>query len=40
MDLPLEMISWLIDKAKKVFDDEKSLVSFEAPVKIFGDIHG
>jgi len=23
-----------------VFEEEKALVSFEAPVKIFGDIHG
>ena len=40
VDLPLEMIEFLIKKAQKVFEDEKSLVSFEAPVKIFGDLHG
>lgn len=40
VDLPIEMIEFLIKKCQKVFEDEKSLVSFEAPVKIFGDIHG
>jgi hypothetical protein len=40
VDLPLEMIEFLIKKAQKVFEEEKSLVSFEAPVKIFGDLHG
>ena len=40
VDLPLEMIEVLIKKAQKVFEEEKSLISFEAPVKIFGDLHG
>ena len=40
VDLPFEMIEFLIKKAQKVFEDEKSLISFEAPVKIFGDLHG
>ena len=40
VDLPLEMIEFLIKKAQKVFEEEKSLISFEAPVKIFGDLHG
>jgi len=40
VDLPIEMIEFLIKKVQKVFEEEKSLVSFEAPVKIFGDIHG
>jgi len=40
VDLPIEMIEFLIKKTTKVFEDEKALVSFEAPVKIFGDIHG
>ena len=25
---------------RKCFEDEKALVTFEAPVKIFGDLHG
>lgn len=40
VDLPIEMIEFLIKKATKAFEDEKALVQFEAPVKIFGDIHG
>jgi len=40
VDLPIEMIDFLIKKAQKAFEDEKPLVTFEAPVKIFGDIHG
>ena len=40
VDLPIEMIEFLIKKCIKVFEEEKSLIAFEAPVKIFGDIHG
>ena len=40
VDLPIEMIEFLIKKVQKVFEDEKALIQFEAPVKIFGDIHG
>ena len=40
IDLPIEMIEYLIKKTQKCFEDEKSLVTFEAPVKIFGDLHG
>lgn len=40
VDLPYEMIEFLIKKVQKVFEDEKPLIQFEAPVKIFGDIHG
>ena len=40
VDLPIEMIEFLLKRAQKVFEEEKSLVSFEAPVKIFGDLHG
>lgn len=40
VDLPIEMIETLIKRAQKCFEDEKPLVQFEAPVKIFGDIHG
>merc|ERR1711988_1997951 len=40
VDFPIEMVEFLIKKVQKVFEDEKPLVQFEAPVKIFGDIHG
>ena len=40
VDLPIEIIEWLIKKVQVIFAEEKSLVQFEAPVKIFGDIHG
>ena len=40
VDFPIEMIEFLIKKAQKVFEEEKPLIQFEAPVKIFGDIHG
>lgn len=40
VDLPYEMVDFLIKKATKCFEDEKALIQFEAPVKIFGDIHG
>ena len=40
VDLPFEMIEFLIKKVQKIFEDERALVQFEAPVKIFGDIHG
>jgi hypothetical protein len=40
IDLPIEMIEFLIKKATVCFQSEHALVEFEAPVKIFGDIHG
>ena len=40
VDLPIEMIEYLIKKTQKTLEEERSLVQFEAPVKIFGDIHG
>ena len=40
VDLPIEMIEFLIKKVQKTFEEEKSLITFEAPVKIFGDLHG
>jgi len=40
VDMPYEMIEFIIKKAQKVFEGERALVNFEAPVKIFGDIHG
>lgn len=40
VDLPYEIVEFLIKKVQKIFEEEKALVQFEAPVKIFGDIHG
>ena len=40
VDLPIEIINFLLKKVTKIFEDEKPLLQFEAPVKIFGDIHG
>ena len=40
VDFPIEMVEFLIKKVQKVFEEEKPLIQFEAPVKIFGDIHG
>jgi len=34
------MVDYLIKKTTKIFELEKPLIQFEAPVKIFGDIHG
>ena len=33
-------IKWLIDESAKIFSSEKMLIEIEAPVKIFGDVHG
>lgn len=33
-------IKFLIDEASKIFAKENMLVEIEAPVKIFGDVHG
>lgn len=38
--LDSKAIKWLIDEATKIFSAEKMLVEIEAPVKIFGDVHG
>lgn len=40
VDLPQEMIEYLIKKVQIIFEKEKPLLQFEAPVKMFGDIHG
>ena len=40
VDLPQEMIEFLVKKAQNIFSEEKALIAFEAPVKILGDIHG
>ena len=40
VDLPCEMIEFLIKNASKLFEKQHALATFEAPVKIFGDIHG
>ena len=33
-------IKWLIDESAKIYTSEKMLLEIEAPVKIFGDVHG
>lgn len=33
-------IKWLIDESAKIFTQEKMLLDIEAPIKIFGDVHG
>lgn len=33
-------IKWLIDESAKIFTSEKMLLDIEAPIKIFGDVHG
>ena len=33
-------IKYLIEESAKVFSSEKMLIEIEAPVKIFGDVHG
>lgn len=40
VDLPCEMIEFLIKRVTRIFEEQKALLQFEAPVKIFGDIHG
>ena len=38
--LDSKAIKFLIDESIKVFSKEKMLLDIEAPVKIFGDVHG
>lgn len=38
--LDAKAIRWMIDESAKVFGQEKMLLEVEAPIKIFGDIHG
>lgn len=33
-------IKWLIDESARIFTGEKMLLEIEAPIKIFGDVHG
>ena len=33
-------IKYIIDESSKIFSKENMLVEIEAPVKIFGDVHG
>ena len=40
VELPSEMIEFLIKRVTRIFEEQKALIQFEAPVKIFGDIHG
>ena len=38
--LDQKAIKFLIDESAKIFTKEKMLLDIEAPIKIFGDIHG
>ena len=38
--LDQKAIKFLIEEAVKIFENEKMLLELEAPIKIFGDVHG
>lgn len=38
--LDQKQLKFLIDEATKIFSNEKMLLDLEAPIKIFGDVHG
>lgn len=38
--LDQKAIKYLIDESIKIFQSEKMLLDLEAPIKIFGDVHG
>ena len=38
--LDQKAIKFLIDESTKIFSKEKMLLDLEAPIKIFGDVHG
>ena len=38
--LDQKAIKFLIDESTKVFQNEKMLLDLEAPIKVFGDVHG
>jgi serine/threonine-protein phosphatase PP1 catalytic subunit len=38
--LDSKAIKFLIDESAKIFTKEKMLLDIEAPIKIFGDVHG
>ena len=38
--LDQKAIKYLIDESIKIFQTEKMLLDLEAPIKIFGDVHG
>ena len=40
MKLDQKAIKFLIDESSKLFLSEKMLLELEAPIKIFGDVHG
>lgn len=40
MKLDPKAIKFIIDEASKVFAKDSMLVEIEAPIKIFGDVHG
>ena len=38
--LDQKALKFLIDESTKVFQGEKMLLDLEAPIKVFGDVHG
>jgi len=38
--LDAKAIKWLIDEVIKINMDEPTLLDLEAPIKVFGDVHG
>lgn len=38
--LDAKAIKFLIDESAKIFSNEKMLLELEAPIKVFGDVHG
>ena len=40
MKLDQKAIKFLIDESTKVFQKDSMLLDLEAPIKVFGDVHG
>ena len=38
--LDTKTIRWLIDESIKIHKNEPTLLDLEAPIKVFGDVHG
>jgi len=38
--LEQKAIKFIIDESAKIFMSEKMLLDLEAPIKVFGDVHG
>jgi serine/threonine-protein phosphatase PP1 catalytic subunit len=38
--LDSKAINYVIDQATKIFQNEPMLLDLEAPIKVFGDVHG